>query len=71
MYRRMPRRLRAAYAAPMGPAALDLAMAPVNAASDTEPGEAPSGGGLPSPPAPTLDELDARAGPDSHAASGE
>lgn len=50
LYRRMPRRLRAAYAAPMQPAAPNrLAVAPPRP--------------TPSPPAPTLAELDARLAP--------
>jgi hypothetical protein len=62
MYRRMPRRLRDAYAAPMdlarpiaGTAALSRAFG-----GDALEGEAP---GAPSVPAPTLAELDARLAP--------
>lgn len=62
LYRRMPRRLRAAYAAPMQPATPDLAKAPLNRAFGAAIEDA-SPRGTPSTPAPTLAELDARLAP--------
>lgn len=48
VYRRLPRRLRAAYATPMSLAAPDPARTPVGTASDAEPSETAAPGGLPS-----------------------
>ena len=63
LYRRMPRRLRAAWATPMLPAP-NPDRAPVHTAADAEPSETGTLGGLPPPtPAATLAELDARLAP--------
>ena len=71
LYRRMPRRLRAAYAAPMQPARPNKARsAPRQAISHELIEDGPPDGA--SPPVPTLTELDARLAPSTpRSAAGE